>query len=186
MYSGYSGSRRGARRLHRSARSGAVVVEMAILSLPLFILLMGTINTGHILHVRQMFIAVSREGARVYTNIEGKLFEDQVAADPSYTRQKGVKYADDFVKEFLDEAFSMTAGKPLRSQIQVEFDEYEGMQDGVLKVVSKGCRVRATYASCLIVGNFLNMWPDGADAFVAGETIARVEDLLAGASASAP
>jgi Flp pilus assembly protein TadG len=50
--------------MHRKSERGAAAVEFALLSIPLFLLLLGSIEFGYALYAKQVVASAAREGAR--------------------------------------------------------------------------------------------------------------------------
>ena len=112
--------RRPAPSLWRPARRGAAVVEFAVVSPVLILLLLGMIECGRMIMVQQTITTAAREGART-ASIEGNSSDTAKTAVESFLTGAGVRGAKTTVTP--SNTASLSHGQPITVTVSVSFKD---------------------------------------------------------------
>ena len=113
----------------RSARSGAAVVEFAVLAPVLFLLIFGMIEYGRMVMVQQLITNASREGARVAI-LDGMTNADVIDAVQSHVGG-GVTIADSDVTTTPTDISTAASGTSVTVTVAVNFSDVSWLPDAL-------------------------------------------------------
>ncbi|WP_315849866.1 TadE/TadG family type IV pilus assembly protein [Blastopirellula marina] len=113
-------------RLYRSKRTGAAVVEFAIVAPLFFLLVFGMIEYGRMVMVQQVITNASREGARRAV-LDGATTSEVVAAVEEFLEQASVSGGNLEIRVSPDPPGSASNGDPVGVTISVPFSDVSWM-----------------------------------------------------------
>jgi Flp pilus assembly protein TadG len=113
----------------RCARSGAAVVEFAVLAPVLFLLIFGMIEYGRMIMVQQLITNAAREGARVAI-LEGKTNADVIDAVQEHIGG-GVPIGDNDVTTNPADITTTPAGESVTVTVGVDFADVSWLPEAL-------------------------------------------------------